>query len=296
MTVNRSLAALLVAAVLLPLSARPVAAADGNVPGWYFEGDLGGVWTTGNSESSSLGASAELRRLWPDFSLRLSGVASQTQTTRVTRTAVGTGQDDFEVDEEKDTEKTAEFYNLTLIGHYDINQYFFLLGGVDWMRNRPAGIDSRTLLAAGAGNTWSDTETTRLSTYYNFTYTFEDDVIEDTITNKSTDFPGLQAGYGLEQKLTGTARLVSALVADWNLDNTDDVRINWYNGLPVSLNSRMEIKPGLRLMWRNDPALEELTLFDNGGNETGNVLVPLDELDTIFTLALVINFEPEAAE
>lgn len=294
MTIHRLLAGLLLAPALLLSSVPTASAADSDPPGWYFDGDLGGVWTSGNSESSALGATADLRRLWPKFRLRLRGAASQTQTTTITRTATGT-REDFSVSEEKSTEKTSEFYNLTLDGRYTLSKYFFVLGGVDWLRNRPAGIDSRTLFAAGAGNTWRDTADSKLSTFYNFTWTFENDVVENPITK--SDFPGLQAGYELEQKLTDTARLESDLVVDWNLDNTDDVRVDWLNALPVSLNSRLELKPGLRLLWRNDPALEEIPLLDGSGADTGETVnSPLDELDTIFTLALVIKFAPESAE
>jgi hypothetical protein len=43
-------------------------------------------------------------------------------------------------------------------------------------------------------------------------------------------------------------------------------------------------------MWRNDPALEALDLFTSGGDPTGTtVLAPLDKLDTLFTLALVLS-------
>ena len=87
----------------------------------------------------------------------------------------------------------------------------------------------------------------------------------------------------------------SEFLTDWNLDNTDDIRVNWYNALPISISSKLELKPALRLLWRNDPSLTEVPLFDGGGTDTGTtVLAPLDELDTIFTLALVLKIVPPA--
>ena len=275
----------LVAGVTAPASAE-----NPPTPGWYFEADVGGVWTAGNSESSALGASALLRRIYPKWRFRLSGQSSQTQTTNTTRTATGT-EDDFEVDEIKTTEKTAEFYNALAAARYDLGAHFFAVGGVDWMRNRPAGIDSRTLFAAGAGNTWWDSDALSLSTFYNFTYTFQDDVVENPIT--ANDFPGLQVGYGYMQQLTASTKIESDAVVDFNLDNTDDIRVNWFAALPVSINSLMELKPSLRVLWRNDPSLEAIPLVDGTGAPTGEVaLSPLNEFDTIFTLALVIKFEP----
>jgi putative salt-induced outer membrane protein YdiY len=292
MIVQRSFVSLLALAVLGLCIASPASAEESKTPGWYFNADVGGVWTGGNSQSSAIGAAAELRRIWPRGQAWLSGSASQTETTNRTRTATGT-QDDFDVNETETTEKTAEFYNVTAAGLYDLSAHFFALGGVDWMRNRPAGIDSRTLLALGAGNTWWDRDQSALRTFYNFTYTFQEDVVENPFVK--ADFPGLQFGYEYRQQITESTKFESNAVADFNLDNSDDVRVNWYAALPVSINSRMELKPSLRVLWRNDPSLEELTVVDGTGTPTGAVpiLSPLDEFDTIFTLALVIKFEPD---
>lgn len=283
----RSLLAVLLVAAL----AVPAAAAEPELPGWYFDADLAGVWTAGNSESNALGAAAKLQRLVDQWHFTFKGSASQTQTTKVTRTASGS-VDDFTVNEDRERETASEFFNATAIAAYDVSEHFFVLGGADWTRNRPAGIDSRTLLALGAGNTWWATDETTLRTFYNGTYTFQDDVVTNPFTAK--DFPGLQAGYTLERQLSVSTTFKSDLVADLNLDNTDDIRVDWYNALPVSINSRLELKPSLRLLWRNDPALQELPLVDGGGVPTGDTIVtPLDEIDTIFTLALVIKFHPD---
>jgi hypothetical protein len=217
--------------------AGPASAGDPEIPGWYFDADLGGVWTGGNAESNALGAAASVRRVWTSTQLIFKGSASETQTTQVTRTATGT-TDDYSVSEERVTEKSAEFYNAQAGILHDLSKHFFLLGGVDWMRNRPSGIESRTLLALGAGNTWRSYEDSDLRTYYNFTYTFQDDVVANPFA--AADFPGVQVGYAWKQKITESTRLESDLVGDWNLDNTDDVRADWYNALPVSISSRLE--------------------------------------------------------
>jgi putative salt-induced outer membrane protein YdiY len=291
MRVLFSTSLLLIAGTCFVLSA---AADDEKVPGWYFDADLGGVWTGGNSETNSLGAAARLRRIWPGTELTIRGKTTETQSTLISRTAQGT-PDEFTVVEEKDTEKTAEFYNLQAGARHDLSARFFAFGGADWMRNRFAGIDSRTLLALGAGNTWADTDRTSFRTYYNFTYTFQSDVVENPFVK--SDFPGLQFGYAWEQQITTSTRLISSLVADLNLDNSDDIRADWLNELPVSISSKLELKPGLRLLWRNEPSLTEVPLVDASGTPTGeSVRTPLKELDTIFTLALVLNLGPSAEE
>lgn len=286
----------LVLAIAVLILALPTARADEpETPGWYFDADVGGVWTAGNSESATLGAGAKLRRVWPKSELIFRGEATETQSSILTRQAVGTGQDDFRVDETKTTDKTAEFYNVNGAYEYTLGPRFYAFGGADWLRNRFAGIDSRTLIAAGAGNTWSDDPRAKFKTYYSFTYTFQTDVVENPFVK--SDFPGLRVGFDLEWKASESATFESRLISDWNLDNTDDVRLDWVNALPVSISSTLQLKPALRLLWRNQPSLVEVPLFDSAGNDTGTtVRTPLDELDTIFTLTLVVKLGPGGDE
>ena len=292
MRVSSVLTTLFLASFLMLSWAGPVSADEPEIPGWYFDADLGGVWTGGNAESNALGAAATVRRVWTSTQLIFKGSASETQTTQVTRTATGT-VDDFSITEESVTEKSAEFYNAQAGILHDLSKHFFLLGGVDWMRNRPSGIESRTLFALGAGNTWRSYEDSDLRTYYNFTYTFQDDVVANPFA--AADFPGVQVGFTWKQRLTESTRLESDLVGDWNLDNTDDVRADWYNALPVSISSRLELKPALRVLWRNDPSFTDVPLVDGSGVGTGeSVITQLNEFDTIFTLALVVKFAPDS--
>ena len=84
---QRFLIALMAIAILGLAVAPPAVAADPPTPGWYFDGDLGGVWTGGNAESEALGAGFLLRRIWPQWRLRFGGSMSQTQNTSTTSTA-----------------------------------------------------------------------------------------------------------------------------------------------------------------------------------------------------------------
>ena len=98
-------------------------------------------------------------------------------------------------------------------------------------------------------------------------------------------------GYNLNWYLTSSTTFESTLAANWNLDNTDDIRVDWYNGLPVDISSVLALKPSLRLMWRNEPALQDVPLFDApGGTQNGTVMAPLRKLDSYFSVALVFKF------
>jgi putative salt-induced outer membrane protein YdiY len=258
--------------------------------GWSFSANLSGVWTGGNSQSSTYGLLATVKHAWPKSDLRFDFGGTQTESSLRTRTAVGTSDADFTVEENTVTEKTAELFFARGRYDYQLHKRFLVFGGVDWLRNTFAGIDSRTLLALGAGNTWKNNKKVRFITDYSFTYTFQSDVVENPFI--SHNFPGIRLGYDFWIQMSESTQFESILIADFNLDNTDDIRLDWVNSLPVAINDWMQLKPSLQLLWRNDPSLTEVTLVDSNGDpvDPGTVLVPLEELDALFTLALVFNF------
>jgi putative salt-induced outer membrane protein YdiY len=276
------------ASVLLVATSPSVWAQDDeNKYRWYFTTELSSVVTTGNAESSTFGLAATLSRLYERSELKFDGGAIRTESALKTRTAVGTTTN-FRVDEEERREKTAENYFVRGRYDYNVTKHFNVFGGVDWLRNPFAGLDSRLLVALGAGNIWADSEKRRFKTNYSVTYTFEEEVVSNPFTNSR--FGGVRFGYDYFDQLTESTQFTSVLTADWNLDNTDDVRVNVNFGLPISISSKLAFKPMLGLQWRNDPALTEVSLFDTSGTDTGEkVLVPLEKLDTIFTAALVVS-------
>lgn len=255
--------------------------------GWLFEGKLAGLWTGGNSESFTIGLGATLKHIWTNSELRFDAGGMQTQSTLTTRTAVGTAES-FNVNEQSKTEKTAEV--IFARGRYDYNftPNFYALGGIDWLRNRFAGINSRTLVAAGVGNKWVENENIRFKTDYSFTYSFQNDVVENPFAK--TKFPGVRFAYDFWYKLTASTDFESIFIADWNLDNTKDVRIDFYNALPIKISEVFTLKPSLQLLWRNEPSLTEIDLFATDGTPTGStVLTPLKNMDSLFSLTLVVN-------
>jgi len=262
---------------------------DGRELGWAFEAELGSLWTGGNQETFTLAADGKLAYVWPASRFRFELGGFTTESSLTTTTAVGTGQDDFRTLEETVTEKTAETYYSRARYDYDLSSRFYVFGGSDWLRNTFAGIDSKFLVSAGAGNLWVDSESTRFSTDYALTYTFEENVVDTP--GQSSNFPGLRLAYDFTWILTASTTFESTLTGDFNLDNTDDIRLDWKNGLPIAISSVLALKPSIRLLWRNDPALEAVPLFDApGGTQTGTVLTPLEKLDTYLNVALVFKF------
>ena len=268
------------------LSLVPTIHAQEKQLGTFFTAEFTAVWTAGNAESNTLGLATVLRNVWESAEFKLEGGAVRSESSLKTRTAVGT-TDDFQIQEETTTDKTAEAYYLR--GRYDrqISERFFGFSGADWLRNTFAGIDSRILLAAGAGNSWANSDRLRFKTDYSATYTFQEDVVENPFVK--TKFPGVRFAYDLWAKLTESTEFTSVLINDVNLDNTDDVRLDFTNAMTVAISSKLALKPSLQLLWRNTPSLTEVGLIATDGTPTGeNVTVPLRKVDSFFKIALVV--------
>jgi putative salt-induced outer membrane protein YdiY len=265
---------------------RPTQAQDREL-GWAFTTELTGVWTAGNSETRTWGLDASLGYVWDRSEVKFDGGAVRSQSTLTTRTAVGT-VDNFQVVEEKNTEKTAENYYARGRYDYTFSPVFFAFGGADWLRNTFSGIDSRFLLAVGAGNVWANTERVKFKTDYSATYTFQEDVVANPFIK--TKFPGVRLAYDFFWALSGTTDFTSVLIGDLNLDNTDDIRTDLTNALMIDIVSHVAFKPSHQLLWRNQPSLTEVPLFDSGGTSTGTVVTSLQKLDSIFKVALVVKF------
>ena len=254
--------------------------------GWSYSAQLTAVWAGGNSESRTVGLGSTLRRLGENNEVKVEAGGVRSDASLKTRRAVGTAAS-FRIEEEEDERKTAELYFAR--GRYDrtIGNGFVVFSGVDWVRNTFAGIDSRFLLAAGAGRRWVQSDDFRFKTDLAATYSFQEDVVENPFVKSS--FPGVRFSWDLMRTLTSTTKWESALISDLNLDETDDVRVDFNNAASVTVSDRVALKPGLQLLWRNQPSLTKLDLFTVTGAPTGqSVLEPLEKLDSFFTLALVV--------
>lgn len=270
------------------LGAAPAAAQeeDGEA-GWEYTGELTAVWVGGNSESNTFGLGSTLLGHWARSTIKLTGGALRSESTTSTRRAVGSVAD-FMVVEEETTRKTAERYFLRGRYDYRLSERFFVFGGAEWLRNTFAGIDAKWLGVVGIGTVWIDGDRAHFSTDYGVTITKQDDVVPDPGTDDT--FAGARAAYDFQLRLTDNARFESSFIGDLNLDETDDVRFDMTNSLPINISSRLALKPSLQLLWRGAPALEAVPLVASDGNPTSDmVLIPLDELDTLFTLALVVS-------
>lgn len=282
---GRKLAVALLVAVALGFSSGDGVFAQEADWAWENNTELSFVSTSGNASSSTLGLKAALTGTQGvnAFKIELGGIRGETSFR--TLTATGTASD-FTVIEETDSELTAESYFLR--SRYDRSfGTVYGFGGAGWDRNTFAGIQNRYALVAGVGKAWVDTETSRFKTDIGVTYTIQKDV--SPVVGADESFGGIRVSAELMRQLSATTEFNSVLVADENIEDTDDFRADWLNSLSVAMSERLALKASLQLLFDNKPSLLGVPLVDGGGMPTGTtVLTPSDEVDSVVTLTLVI--------
>lgn len=287
MTVLRTFAlSTLLALAALAAPRSELLAQEERTPGWYDQAEFSLVLTAGNTQSNTFGVKNKLERLFPAARLALDAGGLRVESGTTDRTAIGTPSD-FEVVETTDTETKAENYFATLRYDRELTARSYLYGSGGWVRNRFAGIDNRWTGAAGLGWKLIESERTAFQADLAATVTSEQPLVGET-----ESFAGLRFTWDLSHALTETTKLTSALVVDENLSDTEDLRADLDNAIAVDISDALALKTGVKLLFDNQPALEEVALLSApGGPATGTVSVPLDKLDTQFTVALIVRMD-----
>ena len=269
---------------------QPAVAQDEEEPklGWSSTAELSFVLTAGNSESTTLGFSSNTEHKWTDALLQVKLSALRVETTSDLDFAIGTGQDDFTVPEL--TAVTAENYSAA--GKYDRNisdRFFWYVAG-GWLRNEFAGIRDRYVTTAGVGNSWYDRERFSFRTNYGVSYTSDNDLVESPLVE--TDYAGLIFLSNLKKKFgKSNSEYGNDFVVNYSLADSDNWRWTMDQWVATTLTDRLAIKVSLLSLFNNVPALRVLELRPAAGAPpSGTVVQQLDELDTIFSISLVLNF------
>ena len=254
--------------------------------GWTDKAELSLVLTSGNSQTGTFGFRNDLSHDWDNARLLIEVAGLRTETGVITRTPVGSSLDDFEVQKSVVKDVTAE--NYLARGKYDRNltDRFFLYGTGGWGRSEFAGIRNRTFGAGGVGNIWYDVDSTRWRTDYGLSVTREEGTVAEVET-----FAGMRLSSDFMRKLTGNTTLTNVTIADENLNETADFRLDSLTALAVAINARLALKVSLQFLFDNEPSFIEAPLEFPPGNVLDILVpVPADELDTFFSVALVVNF------
>ena len=266
---------------------------EGEDLGWSNSTDLSLVVTEGNSSTSTLGFNNYLQRLWSNarYSLRVEAVRSDTADDPFAIVIPGT-DGDFYVEY---PDKALDVERYFIENRYDrsITERLFWNAGVSWERNKNAGILNRYVAFGGVGNLWWTREDLKFSTTYGLSYTEREDEIQDPLKDES--FIGFRFGW---EYLNQWGK-VTTYRNTWNytnsLNDTSDYYSDMVNSISVSINKHLALKVSLQWLYNSIPGLEEVPLFvldpDTGLKvEVGEVEIRKDQLDTIFSTSLVVNF------
>ncbi len=276
---------------LLAAASGGVAAAQEAAPapaGWTGALDLALVATSGNAESRTVGLSGTLRHDWADAALSFEAGAVDTEVTTRNRTAEQLPDGRVRVIEREDREQAVEKYFLR--GRYDraLSAGWGWFAGVGWERNELGGLANRYTGFGGVSRLWFEREGDHLRTDAGLTWTREDLIAAPPGYDDS--FAGIRLGWNYLNTLTPTTSLSSLLALDENLEETGDLRVDTTNAISVAISDRLALKVALQLLYDAEPAFAAVPVLLDGV-PTGEVArVELDELDSVTTVALVLEF------
>ena len=292
------------ASISLPVTAQdaaePLSAAQGDAvtetaekerapQHWSNSTELGYVQVSGNSDSNTGTFKNTLTWKSGKSSTLFKVEALRTESADSDKFAVGTSQDDFTLVEDEDKNVTAENVHVEFAYNRILSERLFWEAGSSWSRNRFKGIDDRFIVGGGIGNQWFNTDKAVFRSDYALTATFEEDVVDDPETDDF--FPGLRLSTHFTWNFKKGIYYKNETAFFGNFKDGSDWRLNMTNSFSVTVTHRTKLKVSLQWLYDNDPNLEEVDLFDPGtGALIGDVLVPLDELDTLFTTSLVFDF------
>ncbi len=279
-------ALLLLVGLAIPEWAAAQSSEGRDNPRWRNASEITFILDGGNSAASTLGLRNTLRRTGSRTQLRVEATALRTDATRITRRAVGT-PDDFRVEEDRDTERSAERYSLRTRIDRTLTPRTFAFSGVGGEQNTFAGFNHRTVTSAGAGAQWGEEDVWELKVGTGLTYTVRRDVTPDPARDRS--FAGLQVTMDYDRQLGEETEIEFRWVVDGNAREFSEVRGNLKQALTTTLTSRLALKTTLELLLENEPPSESIPLVAPGGNGSDEtVRVPLRRMDYGLSVALVI--------
>jgi hypothetical protein len=256
---------------------------------WTNSAEVAFVTASGNASSTTIGLTGTLegKSEVSAFKLEVGGIRVSSRLTD--RTATGTGQGDFVLNETVREEKSAENYFARARFDRDLGENnFFVFGGAGWERNTFAGFNDRYSMVVGVGDAFVNDDRTLFKADIGGTYTIQKDV--EPTPGKDEGFGGLRSNVEFKRSLTETTDFETLLVADENLADTEDFRVDWKVALSVSLTDGLALKTSYRMLFDNQPALVKVPLFDAGNNPLDqSVVVPSEKFDNFVTLSLVIS-------
>lgn len=275
-------------------SAAPAGEASGAAipdgPGWGGSAAVNFSFSSGNSESATLGLDAEAGGGVGRFRLSIEGGAFRAGASDGGRVAVG-APDDFAVRRTPAPSPSANRAHLRvrLAGADEREVGGFAAAG--WERDLPAGVGGRYDLTAGVGGTLgggSPDGLPAVALSAGLSLVRQRDLVADAETAADT------LAFRLDARSAGRLRafdlsLETATV--WNLRERGDLRLDATAAAEVPITGRLALRASLRALFDARPALERIPLAPAAGAEpAGEVSVPRARLDSIFLASLAVRW------
>jgi putative salt-induced outer membrane protein YdiY len=279
------------ASLLAAVAALAGPASAATVPGWYSSTDLSFGMQRGNSKTLNAGLNANLTRQWLRTAWRTNGSFVRNDVSEPSRIAVGSTTN-FVTDFGPTVTKSEKIFANSDLERRLTERFFWNVAG-SFERDQFAGLDSRVLGALGVGYLWQKPDSSGLfRTGIAGTYTSQSETVEDPTTEDT--FAGVRFTADGEKRFGDRLQntFTSNLIVDENVQDTDDLRVNWQNSLAVSMSQRLALKMGVQLAFDNQPQLVDFDLLLPGVVQPVKVSAPAEKLDLGVTVSLVINFQP----
>lgn len=249
---------------------------------WSASAEFSAVVVTGNSESTTISLANTFEYAWERAELIVDASALRTETTNLVFVNV---DGDLTVNDVEDV--TAENYQVTTKYRRELSERFLWYGSLGWDRNELSGIADR--YSAGAGVGWRLIETERQKLTGEVGATYVDETRVPGTDPREQTFANARAFMGYERKIGDDSKLTGELEVLENLDDTDDLRANAVASLTSTLTELLSLKVSYKVRFDNQPVV---LVIPDQDPEPPNVTrqYEFDEVDTIFSAALVVNF------
>ena len=269
------------------------------IPGWYASADLSLVLNNGNSDNYNVGATANLTRMWLRTSWVTTGQFIRNAVREPERLAVLSGSS-ISVEKGPRITKSEKIFVNSLFERRITERFFWNVGGTA-ERDKAAGLNNRLTGVVGVGYLWTKADgSASFKASVGGTYTSQDEAIDDPETENQ--FAGVRFTASGDKKFGDRNQhaFTSELIADENLQLTEDLRAMWQNSLSANLNQKLALKLGVQLRYDNHPELIEFPIFVRGSDgllrepdpRPAPFIDAAKKLDVAATVSLVISISP----
>ncbi len=251
---------ILIFGIVCAIAATPVFAQESEAeeapePAWVGSLGLSWVATSGNTDTSSIGADFKLDRKPEPWGLSL--------------VARGNRADD-------QGELTAENYLLSGRAVRALGKRWEVFAGLAWAKDPFAGFDSQTVASVGATYIVVESERHLLKVDGGFTNTWEDQISPvapaPTVFTDSISFAGGLVGLSWDWQIGKSSKLTERLVYLPNFDDSADWRLTSLTAIEAAVNDWLALRFGYDIRHRNQP------------------IGDADKTDTTSTASVVFNF------